>query len=101
TGGGGASSFARLYLVAGMNHCRGGPAADQFDLLSPLVDWVELGNQPGAVVASVRGRGNPAGENADVPASWSPTRTRLLCPYPTVARFVGNDAESMASFACR
>ncbi len=99
--GGNAFSFARLYLVPGMNHCSGGPSADQFDLLSPLVDWVELGNQPGAIVASVRGRGNAAGENADVPPSWSPTRTRLLCPYPTVARFVGNDAESMASFVCR
>jgi feruloyl esterase len=84
-----------------MNHCRGGPSADQFDLLSPLVDWVELGNRPGAIVANVRGRGNAAGENADVPASWSPTRTRLLCPYPTTARFVGSDTESMASFVCR
>ena len=32
-------SFARLYLVPGMGHCAGGPATDQFDLLTPLVRW--------------------------------------------------------------
>ncbi len=35
--GGDASDFARFYPVPGMNHCSGGPAADQFDLLTPLV----------------------------------------------------------------
>ena len=44
-----AESFARLYLVPGMNHCRGGPSTDQFDLLQPLVEWVEQGKAPGRV----------------------------------------------------
>ena len=103
SGGSGApaASFARLYLVPGMNHCRAGPSADQFDLLGPLVAWVEQGRAPEAVTASVRGAGNPAGANADVPITWSATRTRPLCPYPTVARHVGGDIESAASFACR
>ena len=96
------SSFARLYLVPGMNHCRAGPSTDQVDLLGPLVEWVENGRAPGGVVAGVRGPGNPAGANADVPASWSPSRTRPLCPYPAVARYVGTgDIESAASFVCR
>ena len=98
--GGDASSFARLYLVPGMNHCRGGPAADQFDMLTPLVAWVERGQPPAAVTATVRGIGNAAGANADVPASWSPARTRPLCPYPSVARYASGDAESAASFVC-
>ncbi len=34
---GDASHFARLYGVPGMNHCSGGPATDQFDMLSALV----------------------------------------------------------------
>lgn len=98
---GGASSFARLYLVPGMNHCRGGPATDQFDLLAPLVAWVERGEAPAAVTATARGVGNAAGANADVPAAWSPARTRPLCPYPGVARYVGGDIESASSFVCR
>jgi hypothetical protein len=95
------SSFARLYLVPGMNHCRGGPSADQFDMLTPLVAWVERGQPPGAVTASVRGIGNAAGANVDVPATWSPSRTRPLCPYPSVARYASGDLESAASFVCR
>lgn len=97
-----AESFARLYLVPGMNHCRGGPSTDQFDLLQPLVEWVEQGKAPGAVTAQVRGPGNAAGANPDVPGTWSPTRGRPLCPYPAVARRDGaGDLESAASFTCR
>ncbi len=97
-----ASSFARLYLVPGMNHCRGGPSTDQFDLLTPLVAWVERGEAPAAVTATARGPGNAAGVNADVPSKWSATRTRPLCPYPAVARYSGSgDIESAASFVCR
>ncbi|HSC65149.1 MAG TPA: tannase/feruloyl esterase family alpha/beta hydrolase, partial [Caldimonas sp.] len=100
--GASAASFARLYLVPGMNHCRAGPSTDQFDLLTPLVAWVEQGRAPEAVIATARGAGNSAGANADVPASWSPQRTRPLCPYPAVARYDGRgDVESAASFACR
>jgi feruloyl esterase len=96
-----ASTFARLYLVPGMNHCRVGPSADQFNLLMPLIDWVERGRAPEAVTASVRGPGDPAGANPDLPASWSSTRTRPLCPYPQVARYAGGDVESAKSFTCR
>ena len=100
--GGDASNFARFYRVPGMNHCSGGPAADQFDMLTPLVNWVEKGQAPDSVVASVRGPGNAAAVNADVPATWSATRTRPLCPYPQVARYNGTgDIESAASFSCK
>lgn len=100
--GGDASHFARLYLVPGMNHCAGGPSTDQFDMLTPLVDWVENGNAPEAVVARVRGPGNPGGANADLPPGWPATRSRPLCPYPKVARYAGSgDAEQAASFSCR
>lgn len=77
---GDAADFARLYLVPGMNHCSGGPATDQFDMLSSLVAWVEKGQAPDRVIASARGAGNAGGANADLPANWSPTRTRPLCP---------------------
>ena len=100
--GGDASDFARYYPVPGMNHCSRGPATDQFDLLTPLVDWVEQGRAPQAVVASARGAGNAGGVNADVPAGWSATRTRPLCPYPQVARYNGSGSlDDAASFSCR
>ena len=75
---------------------------DQFDLLTPLVEWVEQGHAPDAVVASARGSGNPAGANPELPADWSATRSRPLCPYPKAARYEGTGSlEDAASFACR
>lgn len=97
-----AADFARYFPVPGMNHCSGGPTADQFDLLSPLVAWVEQGVAPQAVKASVRGAGNPGGVNAELPAGWSAQRSRPLCAYPTVAHYKGSgDPEDAASFVCR
>jgi len=96
-----AESFSRLYLVPGMNHCGSGPSTDQFDLLTPLVRWVEEGNAPTRVLASVRGPTNPGGPNFDIPSDWSPNRSRPLCAYPSVAVYVGGDIESANSFVCR
>lgn len=94
-------SSVRLYLVPGMGHCGGGPAADQFDLLTPLVRWVEEGDEPEHLVASARGAANPAGPNVDIPATWSPSRTRPLCPYPQIAEYHHGDVEDARSFHCR
>jgi hypothetical protein len=98
--GAAADRHARLFLVPGMNHSRGGPATDQMDMVDALVAWVEQGQAPQAVVARARGPGS-AVPNPEVPASWSPTRTRLLCPYPQVARYQGGGTESAASFRCQ
>ena len=98
---GSAANFARFYRVPGMNHCSGGPATDQFDLLTPLVNWVEKGQAPDTVLATARSAGNPGGVNADVPASWAAGRTRPLCPYPQVARYKGSGSlDDAASFTC-
>jgi feruloyl esterase len=101
--GGDASGFARFFRVPGMSHCAGGPSTDQFDLLAPLVAWVERGEAPDRVIAQARGAGNPVGVNRDVPPHWSPNRSRPLCPYPTVARLKtgATDLESADSFTCR
>lgn len=97
-----ASNFARFFRIPGMNHCSGGPATDQFDMLSPLVAWVEGGTVPVSVIAKARGAGNPGGINADVPASWAADRTRPLCPYPQVALYNGaGSVDAAASFTCR
>ncbi|MFM0056354.1 tannase/feruloyl esterase family alpha/beta hydrolase [Paraburkholderia phytofirmans] len=96
---GDASNFARLYTIAGMNHCSGGPSTDQFDMLTPLVAWVEQGKAPDSVVATARDASNVV-PNSDVPAGWGAGRTRPLCPYPKVARYQGGDVNAASSFAC-
>lgn len=99
---GDASNFARFFRVPGMGHCSGGPATDQFDMLTPLVAWVEQGQAPDSVVASARGAGNAGGVNPDVPATWAANRTRPLCAYPKVARYNGTGSLELASsFSCQ
>ncbi|WP_213306518.1 tannase/feruloyl esterase family alpha/beta hydrolase [Paraburkholderia sacchari] len=97
--GGDASNFARFYTVAGMNHCSGGPAADQFDMLTPLVAWVEHGQAPDRVIATARDASS-ALPNSEVPADWGAGRTRPLCPHPKVARYTNGDVNSASSFTC-
>jgi Tannase and feruloyl esterase len=100
--GGDAASFARYFPVPGMAHCSAGPSADQFDMLTPLVNWVERGIAPQSVVASARGAGNAGGVNAELPADWLATRTRPLCAYPSVARYNGSgNIEDAANFSCQ
>ena len=93
--------YARLYMVPGMNHCSGGPATDQFDMLDSLVNWVEKAKAPEQVIAKARGAGANV-VNAEVPATWNPARTRPLCSYPKVAQYNGTgDIESASSFTCK
>lgn len=89
--GGNAQDFARMFLVPGMNHCRGGPATDSFDMLPQLVKWVETGAAPDSVTAKAS---NPAFFNVAV-------RSRPLCPHPRQARYQGvGDINDAASFRC-
>lgn len=44
--------FFRLFMVPGMQHCSGGPGADQFDALTALEQWVEQGQAPDRITAS-------------------------------------------------
>lgn len=95
-------NFAKFYRVPGMGHCSGGPSTDQFDMLTPLVNWVEKGTAPAEIVASARGPGNSGGVNSDVPVSWAADRTRPLCAYPQVARYKGSGSlETASSFSCQ
>jgi feruloyl esterase len=81
-------SWSRYFPVPGMGHCGGGPTAlDQFDLLGAVVDWVEKGKAPDAVVATGKA---------------FPGRSRPLCPDPLHAHYKGTGGtESAASFECR
>jgi len=79
---------SRLFLVPGMSHCAGGSAAlDHFDLLTPLVDWVEKGEVPESVVATGKA---------------FPGRSRPLCAYPQYARYKGHgNPQDARNFECR
>jgi feruloyl esterase len=84
--------FLRLYLVPGMFHCSGGTNVDSFDLITPLIDWVETGRAPEYV---------PGGLTADRIENNTITRTRPLCAYPAVARYNGSgDPDAADSFSC-
>lgn len=96
-----AEEFVRYFEVPGMGHVRGGPATDQFDGLTALVDWVEGGKAPERLTATARGAGNPGGVNPEVPANWSPDRSRPLCVYPLIAQYRKGDPEDAGSFACK
>lgn len=76
---------SRFYFVPGMGHCGGGSARDQFDLLTPLVAWVEQGQAPGRVIA----------RGATLPGE------RPLCAYPTHAHYTGGDVDAADSYECR
>ncbi len=102
TQNGDGANFARYFPVPGMNHCSGGPAADQFDMLTPLVNWVEKGIAPVSVKASVRSVGNAGGANSELPGSWSANRSRPLCAYPKTAKYQGSgNMEDAANFSCQ
>jgi pimeloyl-ACP methyl ester carboxylesterase len=92
-----ASAFARVFPVPGMNHCSGGPATDQFDMLTALVNWVEKGVAPDSVNATAR----TAALNTSL-GSIPAGRTRPLCAYPKVAKYKGSgNIEDAASFSCQ
>lgn len=94
---GDASNFARFFPVPGMNHCSGGPATDKFDMLTPLVAWVEKGQAPGSVVATAR----TSVQNTGL-GTVAAGRTRPLCAYPKVAKYSGSgDTENAANFSCQ
>ena len=80
--------WSRLFLVPGMGHCQGGQQTlDTFDMLEPLVNWVESGVAPDSIVAT----GNSM---AGV--------SRPLCPYPQHPHYSGSgDSKDAANFECR
>ncbi len=88
--GGAEHEFLRYYAVPGLNHCGGGPATGQFDVLALLVAWVERGRAPDALLA-----------RADESTPW-PGRERPLCAWPSVAWYRGNGSlEKSDNFLCR
>jgi feruloyl esterase len=114
-----ADTFVRLFLFPGMYHCGGGDGFSQFDVLRPLMSWVEGGSAPEKIIAAQvpavpmmmgplpnaapegprGGRGDaPQLGAAGAPASRAPLprpdakalRTRPVFPYPLLAQYTGH-----------
>lgn len=80
------ANSSRFFAVPGMGHCTGGATLDRFDLLTAVVDWVEQGKAPDAVIATGKA---------------FPGRSRPLCAYPQYARYKGEgDPEAAANYEC-
>ena len=89
TNGGGdkVTEWSRMFLVPGMGHCGGGLALDRFDMLSAVVNWVEKGAAPDAVIATGKA---------------FPGRSRPLCAYPKHAQYTGSsNSEDARNFTCQ
>ena len=87
-------SFWKLYLVPGAGHGGGGLSAWTTNTtgFNAMVDWVENGIEPGALLGS---------RNANVDANYPVARTRPNCPYPEVARYSGTGSiDDAANFLC-
>jgi len=84
----GRDDFVRLYLAPGVLHCAGGPGPQDTPdrLLDKLINWVEQGQRPDAVVASAGLTPPPPGAPPGF-APPTPARTVLLCPFPQTAVF--------------
>jgi feruloyl esterase len=99
------TSFVRLYMVPGMQHCGGGSGANFFGQFGPgktapesniqtaLERWVEDGVAPGPITAMKFKEGmNQASGVA---------KTHPLCPYPQVAQYKGSGStDDAANFTC-
>ena len=82
------SNSMRLFMVPGMNHCRGGDGPNEFDLVSALEQWSEHGKAPDSLLATHR-------------TAAKVDRTRPLCPYPQVAKYKGSGSiDEAANFQC-
>jgi len=69
--------FTRLFMFPSVYHCGGGFGPNQFDLVNPIVHWVERGTAPDRIVATQTG------------ANGAVVRTRPVFPYPEQARYKG------------
>lgn len=98
------TDFARLYMVPGMQHCRGGEGTDHFgasddrqptsdpqsDMLAALIAWVEHDTSPGSITAR------------RLSSNGTVSRSRPLCPYPQKATYRGSGSIDHANnFYCK
>ncbi|MGE3693113.1 MAG: tannase/feruloyl esterase family alpha/beta hydrolase [Novosphingobium sp.] len=92
---------ARLFLLPGTGHCSiTGIGPNSFDALGAMENWVEGGQAPNSLPASVANRqfmpGAPKAANMA-----TPTYTMPLCMFPQMARYKGTgDVRDAVNWSC-
>ncbi len=105
-GGQAVENFERLYLLPGVSHCGGGLALSHFDLLTPMMAWVERGVAPDGIATRSTGERNnfgqpdfrpDGGRMRNGPPAMKPLvmpplapMNRPVFPYPHVATYSGH-----------
>jgi feruloyl esterase len=80
-----ADDVARLFMVPGMGHCRGGDGPDSFDTIGTLEKWREKGQAPMTMAAVNKTSG----------------LSRPLCAYPQYAKYKGaGELKDGANWSC-
>lgn len=93
---------AKLYMVPGMPHCRGGRGADASELLHVMAKWVEEGVEPGSYRNPVIAWERPNNDNTGPQGVETATFSRPLCAYPEYPAYSGRgDPISASSYSCR
>ena len=109
--------FSRTYMVPNMLHCAAGTGGWLADYNSAMVNWVENGEAPDAIVGKNPGISNwfeafsllqgesvewiDAVEAATAARDPETKSTRLLCPYPRVALYQGSgEIKDAANYTC-
>lgn len=83
------AEFLRFFLAPGVSHCAGGAGPNPYGQLDQLLAWVEKGQAPTTLTAARRDQAGAI------------TRSRPLCQYPLVARYLGNGStDDAANFTC-
>ncbi len=75
--------FARLFMFPGEYHCAPGYTNSSFDLVYPMVQWVENGTAPSQITATDTINNN--------------VLTRPVYPYPDIPRYNGSGEPNQAS----
>jgi len=80
-------SWMRYFEVPGMNHCGGGPALEDFDPLTAMVDWVEKSQAPTQMTAQ---------------GKQFPGVSRPVCAFPSFPQYKGSGSTGdAANFECK
>ena len=83
------NDFLRMFMVPGMEHCRGGPGPNEFDMVTVLEEWVEQRKAPDSIIAVHRTDGRVV-------------RSRPLCMFPQWAHYKGQgDPDIAENFECK
>lgn len=91
----------RLFMVPATSHCSiGGIGPNSFDALSAMENWVEKGEAPESLRASVAARQFTPGAKPAAALQY-PKWTQTLCKFPEMARYSGRgDVKDAANWSC-